>query len=126
MFQQYLTNDDHILDPRSVPLHVYPTIWEVKHGLAQLGYNGVGVDDGDVGGRPWGEQTTVMEPMPQGGLARQPLDCLFQGHDWPGRAPYPVPPEPCPTPSARRRWRPQPGPPGEAPEQDASVARLNN
>ena len=82
-FQQHLAVDNHIIYPDGAPLHVLgiSTGRGIIHRLPWFGGDGVSIEDGYVGGLSRGDEAAVMEFVHQGGLSRQPVDGVFQGHN---------------------------------------------
>src|SRR5712692_2078044 len=79
--QQHLAIDQHIIDPHGALLDMHLTTRERIHGLARLGASGVRVKDRDVSLLAGGNEAAVMQVVHQGGLARHPVDRVFQRHD---------------------------------------------
>src|SRR5712692_10180500 len=80
VLQQHLAIDQHIIYPHGTLPHVHLPARELIDGLTWLGANGVRVEEGDVGGLSSGEEAPVMQVVHQGGLARHPVDGVFQRH----------------------------------------------
>jgi N-acyl-D-aspartate/D-glutamate deacylase len=81
VFHQPDAIDDDMIDPDGARIHARSAVRKVIHQLARLGRNGVGVEDGDVGHLPRGDEAIVGEIVLQGRFAGQPVDRLFEGHD---------------------------------------------
>src|SRR5262249_29684269 len=92
-FQQYLTIDQHVIDADRLPLHAPTAVRQVVYGLPRLRRNGLGIEDDDIRSLPRGKKAAVLQVMHQGRLARQPVDCVFQGHDL--LLPHPVAEQTC-------------------------------
>src|SRR5437870_4693619 len=80
VFQQPHAIDDDMIDPGGDRLDARTTVRKVVHQLARLVRDGLGIEDGDVGHHPRGDEAAIVEVVHPRGLAGEPMDRLFQRH----------------------------------------------
>ena len=80
VFQEHLSVDDHVVNPRGSLLNVHLSAGETVHGLARRRGDCVGVEDGYVGGLAGSNEAPVMQVVHDGGFSSHPVHGIFQGH----------------------------------------------